>query len=110
MIAYLGMPPLEYKRRSDNMRHVFDDDGLFEIQSSVNKPHLTDHLGRWKWTGKYDIPPLSLETSEQNLFGENKQRFLDFVRSMLRWLPEERKSAIDLLKDPWLNSATAMPA
>lgn len=107
MIAYLGMPPLEYTRRSDNMRHVFDDDGLFEIQFSAKKPHLTDLLGCWKWAGKYDIPPVSLEASEQNLFGENKQRFLAFVRSMLRWLPEERKSATELLKDPWLNSATA---
>ncbi|KAF2453084.1 kinase-like domain-containing protein [Lineolata rhizophorae] len=72
MIAYLGMPPLEYTRRSDDMRHVFDDDDL---------------LGRWKWTGKYDIPPISLEESERNLSDENKQRFLEFVRSMLRWLP-----------------------
>ncbi|KAL9093974.1 MAG: hypothetical protein Q9165_003644 [Trypethelium subeluteriae] len=89
MIAYLGMPPLEYTRRSDDMRHVFDDDG------------------RWKWASKYDIPPVSFEASEQNLFGENKQRFLHFVRSMLHWLPEERKSATELLKDRWLNSANA---
>lgn len=65
---------------------------------------LIDLLGSWKWTGKYDIPAISLETSEHNLSGENKHRFLDFVRSILRWLPEERKSATELLKDPWLNS------
>jgi hypothetical protein len=107
MIAYLGMPPLEYTRRSDNMRNVFDDDGLFEMQTPDKKVHLTDLLGRWRWTGKYDIPPVSLEQSEQNLSDKNKQQFLEFMRSMLRWLPEERKSATELLKDPWVNSATA---
>lgn len=106
MIAYLGMPPLEYTRRSADMRHVFDEDGLFEIQASDEKIHLTDLIGYWKWKGKHDIPPLSLEKSVQSLSGENKQQFLEFVRSMLRWLPEERKSATELLKDPWLNRAT----
>lgn len=28
--------------------------------------------------------------------------FLEFIRSMLRWVPEERKRARELLEDPWL--------
>ena len=28
--------------------------------------------------------------------------FLEFVRKMLRWVPEERASAKELLEDPWL--------
>lgn len=31
--------------------------------------------------------------------------FLRFVRRMLRWKPEERASAKELLYDPWLNAA-----
>ncbi len=31
-----------------------------------------------------------------------KEQFLDFVRGMLRWVPEERKTAKELLDDPWL--------
>lgn len=34
--------------------------------------------------------------------GESKEEFLAFMRSMLRWLPEERKTAAELLKDPWM--------
>jgi hypothetical protein len=51
-----------------------------------------------------DVPPLSLEESEA-LDGEDKELFLNFMRSMLRWLPEERKRATELLKDPWLEGA-----
>jgi serine/threonine protein kinase len=36
------------------------------------------------------------------LEGEEKELFLDFIRSMLRWRPEDRKSATELLKHPWM--------
>jgi serine/threonine protein kinase len=37
--------------------------------------------------------------------GEEKEVFLDFVRSMLRWVPEERKTATELLEHPWLKNS-----
>jgi serine/threonine protein kinase len=43
-----------------------------------------------------------LEDSEEYLEGENKKMFMQFVRKMLRWDPEERHSARELLTDPWL--------
>jgi len=49
-----------------------------------------------------DIPKTSLEDSERNLEGENKILFLTFVRKMLKWKPEERSTARDLLADTWL--------
>ena len=50
------------------------------------------------------IPSNSLEEFEENLKGKEKVLFLQFMRKMLRWVPEERMSAFDLLDDPWLNS------
>ena len=50
------------------------------------------------------IPSSSLEEFEENLKEEEKALFLQFIRKMLRWVPEERMSAFDLLDDPWLNS------
>ena len=50
-----------------------------------------------------DVPSLSLEDSEENLKERNKELFLQFMKSMLRWVPEERKTARQLLDDPWLN-------
>lgn len=38
------------------------------------------------------------------LAGDEKQGFLDFAGGMLRWLPEERKTAKELLKHPFLQS------
>lgn len=34
--------------------------------------------------------------------GEKKYAFLRFVRSMLQWDPAARKTARELLEDPWL--------
>jgi hypothetical protein len=36
--------------------------------------------------------------------GEEKGLFLNFVRKMLQWLPEDRKTAKELREDPWLQS------
>lgn len=45
-----------------------------------------------------------MEESEENLSSQDKQQFLHFMWSMLQWVPEERKTAKELLDDPWLNS------
>ncbi|KAL4779793.1 kinase-like domain-containing protein [Aspergillus varians] len=34
--------------------------------------------------------------------GEEKKMFIDFVRRMVKWRPEERSTAKELLQDPWL--------
>ena len=47
--------------------------------------------------------PTSLEESEENLEGSNKEAFLRFMRKMLQWRPEDRQTASQLLEDDWLN-------
>ncbi|EME78805.1 serine/threonine kinase [Pseudocercospora fijiensis CIRAD86] len=34
---------------------------------------------------------------------KDKELFVQFIRSMLQWKPEDRKTARELLEDPWLN-------
>ncbi|KAE8367913.1 kinase-like domain-containing protein [Aspergillus caelatus] len=41
---------------------------------------------------------------EGNLEGEPQRLLLQFLHKMLRWKPEERESARELLDDPWLRS------
>jgi len=85
MVAYLGMPPLEYTQSNHMTKKVFDKQG--------------------HWTGgskSVTIPKISLEERVSVLEGEEKELFLDFIRSMLRWRPEDRKSATELLKHPWM--------
>ncbi|EXJ82333.1 CMGC/SRPK protein kinase [Capronia epimyces CBS 606.96] len=84
MVAYLGLPLLEYMHRSEITSKVFDEQG------------------GWKAADGVDVPPLSLEESVTGLQADDKADFLAFVRSMLTWLPEERRGATEILKDPWL--------
>lgn len=69
------------------------------LNGSIRTP-ADSRTGRWK--GAIEVPQCSLEDSEEYLEGENKKMFMQFVRKMLRWDPEERQSARELLTDPWL--------
>lgn len=44
----------------------------------------------------------SLEAEVKTLRGQEKAAFLVFLRRMLQWRPEDRASAHDLIRDPWL--------
>lgn len=46
---------------------------------------------------------LQLVDTVFSLEGEAKTQFLDFALKMPRWLPEERKTAEELLEDPRLH-------
>lgn len=46
---------------------------------------------------------MTLKDVEKRLKGEEKALFLSFAEKMLKWKPEERSSAKELLGDPWLN-------
>lgn len=57
------------------------------------------------WTADLLIPSkVSLESEEAVLEGENKVAFLNMVRGMLQWRPEDRKSPREILEDPWLKT------
>ncbi|KAL4783324.1 kinase-like protein [Aspergillus varians] len=84
MIALLGPPPIDMLRNSAYASKFFDGDG--------------------NWKESIKIPSLSLEKIEGQLQGEQQQLFLAFLRKMLKWQPEERESARDLLDDSWLRS------
>ncbi|PYH39103.1 kinase domain protein [Aspergillus neoniger CBS 115656] len=88
MVGFLGLPPLSFIDRSRETRNVFTDDG------------------KWLGAGGVTIPATSLEEIEENLSGKNQELFLQFIRSMLQWEPERRKTARELLDDPWLNSSS----
>ncbi|KAH1270733.1 hypothetical protein KXX33_007158 [Aspergillus fumigatus] len=84
MVAILGPPPLDFLRKAPQSRKYWDS------------------MGRWNVA--IEVPHCSLEDSEEYLEGENKKMFMQFVRKMLRWDPEERQSARELLTDPWLTN------
>ncbi|KAL2854199.1 kinase domain protein [Aspergillus pseudodeflectus] len=56
----------------------------------------------WRAHNEEPIPNGSLEAREKRLSGEEKELFLGFIRSMLKWMPEERYTAKQLLEHPFL--------
>jgi hypothetical protein len=46
----------------------------------------------------------SLEDSEQFAEAEERRMFCAFIGKMVKWVPERRATAGELLKDEWLNS------
>lgn len=46
----------------------------------------------------------TLEDEEAELDSVEKMGFLTFMRKMLRWRPEDRVSARQLIEDPWLQT------
>ncbi|EGX90384.1 protein kinase domain protein [Cordyceps militaris CM01] len=85
IIALLGPPPLDLLQRGTRSEEFFSEDG--------------------QWIADCPIPQgKSLEKAELFLTGRNKEMFLSFVKGMLTWRPEERKTAKELLEDPWLKT------
>ena len=84
MVATMGLPPLDYLQRTETSWEYFDDAG--------------------NWKGAVQIPDTSLESSEEQLNGKNKALFLDLLRKMLQWVPEERQTAKQLLNHSWLRT------
>ncbi|KAI9654918.1 MAG: hypothetical protein M1821_005671 [Bathelium mastoideum] len=88
VVAMLGLPPLDLLNRGSRSKEFFTDDG--------------------QWKADIPIPQdLSLEHSEERFEGKEKDEFLHFMRGMLQWKPEDRKSARRLLRDPWLEGVSS---
>ncbi|KAF4302638.1 hypothetical protein GTA08_BOTSDO01287 [Botryosphaeria dothidea] len=82
MVAYLGDPTRGFLRRRRDGWLFFHEDGSLR---------------------GVEAPRISLESAEERLQGEELKLFLQFMRKMLCWLPQERKTAKELLEDAWLN-------
>ncbi|KAF2087890.1 kinase-like protein [Saccharata proteae CBS 121410] len=78
MVALLGSPPPELVKNNVYGSKYFNED---------------EHP---KWI---NIQDTSFEKLETRLTGANKERFLAFIRSMLKWDPAKRASAKELLQD-----------
>ncbi|KAK3375702.1 kinase-like protein [Lasiosphaeria ovina] len=87
MVSLLGPPPLDLLKRSDKSRKYWDADGT--------------------WRGVVAIPESrtleSLVTTMDE--GPDRDQFVDFVQSLLRWIPEKRPSTAAAYYHPWLGKS-----
>ncbi|PYI05384.1 CMGC protein kinase [Aspergillus sclerotiicarbonarius CBS 121057] len=82
LVAIMGPPPMEFLRRSKKCQRFWDEQGT--------------------WKGSIPISAQSLEMREKHLAGEDKELFLNLLRKIFRWLPEERPTAEELVWDGFL--------
>jgi serine/threonine protein kinase len=66
---------------------------------------MSDIVRTGEFPPDYKIPNLSTRRDEENLIGREKDMILDFMSKMLKWVPEERATAEELLEDPWLSGS-----
>ncbi|KAM0245993.1 hypothetical protein ACHAP5_004964 [Fusarium lateritium] len=72
------------------------------LSNGRRTPMFYKSNGELKDTGR--IPgDLNLESTIKRLSGEEKVKFIRFVKRMMKWNPEERDTAKQLLDDPWLD-------
>jgi serine/threonine-protein kinase SRPK3 len=96
----LDPPPMDMLERGARSKEFFDGEG----ETAPPKYHLQlTKVLLGNWIAEIYIPQgLTLEGSEENLDGEKKEKFLQFVRCMLQWRPEDRWTAKELLGHPWV--------
>ncbi|PQK17463.1 hypothetical protein BB8028_0007g06580 [Beauveria bassiana] len=83
LTGLLGPPPPDMLRSGQRTSMFYEPNGNFK------HPEL--------------IPQdLKFENTVSMISGQEKTKFLEFVKKMVRWNPEERSTASNLLKDPWL--------
>ena len=106
MTALLGQPPLELLRKGTSSHKFFTDQGeLCRFDACflcfVFCVLLTRVPGALQ-TGLVLPPTISLKEREISLQGEEQERFLAFMQSMLQWDPLKRASTRELAKNDWL--------
>ncbi|KIY50014.1 putative CDK4/6 [Fistulina hepatica ATCC 64428] len=84
MVALLGPPPVDFLRRctTDTPWQYFDEEG--------------------NWKGAADLPRTSFEERMDEVDDADEEEFLRFLNRMLKWRPEDRPTALELLGDPWI--------
>lgn len=110
IVSLLGPTPKEFLKRSETIGQCFYADG-WHLPCSLMTEATTNHgiTGNWKAVEHEKIRNTSLEDLETRLEGEDRVLFLKFIRSMFKWLPEDRKTARELLDDPWRTALRRWP-
>jgi serine/threonine protein kinase len=106
MTALLGSPPPEFLNRSKETRKYWDEGGKCHRQQTLNLYCLlilTNSLDLGKWKGPVPLPnEKTLQSLSKTLAKDDKEKFLDFIRLLLHWIPEERLSSGHASYHPWL--------
>lgn len=99
--ALLGPPPQELIHRGRRSFDFYESNGQFSCSCISLLPILICSAGPLK---NPDMVPtnFNFDTVINNIHSEDKRMFIEFLKRMIKWRPEERSTAKELLDDPWL--------
>jgi len=107
MTALLGPPPPEFLRRSGETSRYWSEDGERQPIPIKPSPVLIALIFVGTWKGPVPVPAgVSFEALATSLTGGDKELFLDFLSSLLCWLPEERLTAAQAYHHSWLRGSS----
>lgn len=108
IIALLGPPPEDLLVRGHLANKFFSDKAMAYHFHYILVLYLADSRDPpATFTPGIDLPASnSLEEIEKHLERDEKRRFLEFMRKMIQWAPEQRSTARELFQDAWLQEQT----
>ncbi|KAJ6185341.1 hypothetical protein N7519_006642 [Penicillium mononematosum] len=86
LVSLLGHPSPEFREKTRLGSMFWDEQG--------------------NWTGQAPIPERSLESLVAGNDGEDVEGFLQWMRKALQWDPEDRPTALGLLRHEWMSRKT----
>ncbi|KAJ5159177.1 uncharacterized protein N7500_008828 [Penicillium coprophilum] len=78
------------------------------IEPDTDSAKYFDQDGNWI-DEDCEVHPTSFEDLEKHLEGKDKEMFLDLMKGMITWRPEDRKTARELIEHPWLQGVFSPP-
>ncbi|KAJ4004822.1 hypothetical protein NW766_011556 [Fusarium irregulare] len=113
--ALIGPPPPDFLSRGERTSKFYepsdttqDSDGTTENEKKDTTEDQKKDKRAVRYTGQLKDPgwiphDFDFDSSIASMEGEEKGRFIRFIKRMLKWDPDERATASELLEDPWLN-------
>ncbi|CAG8108410.1 unnamed protein product [Penicillium nalgiovense] len=75
------------------------------IEPDTISAEYFDKDGNWI-ANDCEVQTTSFEELEKHLEGEDKEMFVDLMKGMITWRPEDRKTPRELIKHPWFQGMT----
>ncbi|RAL01381.1 kinase domain-containing protein, partial [Aspergillus ibericus CBS 121593] len=102
-VQVLGILPPEWWKKWDRRLEWFDEDG--ELSMKPGMPRRHDGVRRtWDMRFSHGIQQPRAEAGLDTVTDEEKRVFDSMLRSMLKFRPEERATAQQVLESEWMNS------
>lgn len=113
--ALIGPPPQDFLSKGERTSEFYEpsDTTQDSDDTTENEKKCTTEVQRkdkraFRYTGQLKDPgwipvDFDFDSSVTCMEGDEKGKFIRFIKRMLKWDPDKRATASELLEDPWLN-------